>query len=311
MRATSSEVVDVDLSVELGPLRLSNPIMPASGCFGPELASLLPLERLGALVTKTVFTAARSGNAAHRLTDSGSGSALNSVGIPSPGAASFRSQVLPRYSAHGTPVIVSIGGLAVDDYFSIADELSMAQFAAYEVNVSCPNLERGGISIGADPDQVYRVTRGVVDRAAGRPVIVKLTPNVASVDETACAAEEAGAAALTVANTFVGLAVDLRRRRPVLGNGTGGLSGHGIKPLVLRLVWEASRAVDIPIVGCGGIATTGDVAEFLVAGATAVQIGTATFSRPTTMAQMLDELPTQLTDLGCRRVADLVGSLQA
>jgi dihydroorotate dehydrogenase (NAD+) catalytic subunit len=221
VHATLSGGVGVDLSVELGPLRLRNPIMPASGCFGPELAPLLPLHRLGALVTKTVFTAARSGNAAHRVTDSGSGGALNSVGIPSPGAKSFRGDVLPRYAAHGAPVIVSIGGLAVDDYFSIAEELSGADFAAFEVNVSCPNLERGGISIGADPEQAHRVTRGVVDRAEGRPVIVKLTPNVASVEEAALAAEEAGAAALTVANTFVGLAVDLRRRRPVLGNGTG------------------------------------------------------------------------------------------
>src|SRR4051794_29257939 len=277
MHATLSGGVGVDLSVELGPLRLRNPIMPASGCFGPELAPLLPLHRLGALITKTVFTAARSGNAAHRVTDSGSGGALNSVGIPSPGAKSFRGDVLPRYAAHGAPVIVSIGGLAVDDYFSIAEELSGADFAAFEVNVSCPNLERGGISIGADPEQAHRVTRGVVDRAEGRPVIVKLTPNVASLEEAALAAEEAGAAALTGANTFVGLAVDLRRRRPVLGNGTGGLSGRAIKPLVVRLVWQAARAVGIPVIGCGGIATTADVAEFLIAGATAVQVGTATF----------------------------------
>jgi dihydroorotate dehydrogenase (NAD+) catalytic subunit len=301
---------DVDLSVPLGPLRLRNPVMPASGCFGPELAPLVPLHRLGALVTKTVFTAARSGNAAPRLTDSGPG-ALNSVGIPSPGVDGFLARVLPAYAAHGTPVIVSIGGLAVRDYFSITEGLSAASFAAFEVNVSCPNLERGGVSIGADPEQVGRVTRGVVDRAGGRPVIVKLTPNVASVEETAQAAEEAGAVAVTVANTFVGLAVDLRRRRPVLGNGTGGLSGRGIKPLVLRLVWQASRAVRIPVIGCGGIATTEDVAEFLIAGASAVQVGTATFSRPTTMPRMIDELPAQLAELGCRRVTDLVGSLRA
>jgi dihydroorotate dehydrogenase (NAD+) catalytic subunit len=301
---------DVDLSVSLGSLRLRNPVMPASGCFGPELAPVLPLHRLGALVTKTVFTAARAGNAAPRLTDSGPG-ALNSVGIPSPGLDAFRDRVLPAYAAHGTPVIVSIGGLAVHDYLSVAEGLCAASFGALEVNVSCPNLERGGISIGADPELVHRVTRGVVDRAADRPVIVKLTPNVASVDEAAHAAEEAGAAALTVANTFVGLAVDLRRRRPVLGNGTGGLSGRGIKPLVLRLVWQASRAVGIPVIGCGGIATTEDVAEFLMAGATAVQVGTATFARPTTMVRIIEELPAQLSELGCRRVTDLVGSLRA
>jgi dihydroorotate dehydrogenase (NAD+) catalytic subunit len=300
---------DVDLSIRIGLLTLANPIMPASGCFGPELAALIPLHRLGALVTKTVFRAARSGNAANRITDTGPG-ALNSVGIPSPGTKFFREQVLPAYTVHGPPVMVSIGGLSASEYFQIADDLASAQFAAYEVNVSCPNLERGGLAIGANPEQVNQVTRGVIERASGRPVIVKLTPNVGSIDETARAAEEAGATALTVANTFVGLAVDVRHRRPVLGNTTGGLSGPGIKPLALRLVWEASRAVTIPIIGCGGITTTADAAEFLVAGATAVQVGTATFARPGTMLQIIEELPEQLAQLGCQRVADLVGSLQ-
>ncbi|MDT5069494.1 MAG: dihydroorotate dehydrogenase catalytic subunit [Mycobacterium sp.] len=302
--------ISVDLTTRLGALTLANPIMPASGCFGPELAPLMQLHRLGALVTKTIFSATRSGNAAHRLTDTGSG-ALNSVGIPSPGASAFRSQVLPAYRGHGTPVIVSIGGLTVHEYFEIADDLQRAEFAAFEVNVSCPNLEHGGISIGSDPEQVRRVTQGVVERANGRPVIVKLTPNVASIEETARAAEEAGAAALTVANTFIGLAIDVRRRRAVLGNGTGGLSGRAIKPLALRLVWEASRAVSIPVVGCGGIATPSDVVEFLMAGATAVQIGTATFSQPDVMVQIVDELPAELAKLGCERMSDLVGSLQA
>jgi dihydroorotate dehydrogenase (NAD+) catalytic subunit len=304
----ADRVPDVDLTVRIGTLSLANPVMPASGCFGPELAPLTPLHRLGALVTKTLFSAARSGNAANRITDTGYG-ALNSVGIPSPGASKFRATVLPEYRKHGVPVIVSIGGLGIGEYFHIAEELTDDCFDAFEVNVSCPNLERGGLSIGADAEQVGRVTQGVVERAAGRPVIVKLTPNVSSIAEMARVAEAAGAAALTVANTFVGLAIDMRTRRPVLGTTTGGLSGPAIRPLALRLVWETALAVDIPVIGCGGIATTQHAAEFLVAGATAVQVGTATFSRPDTMVRIVDELPGELAQLGCRSALEVIGTL--
>lgn len=301
---------EVDLTTRIAGLALANPVMPASGCFGPELHGLIPLNRLGALVTKTVFSAERAGNAAHRITDTGGG-ALNSVGIPSPGVNRFREEVLPAYSVHGTPVIVSIGGLRERDYCEIADDLADASFAAFEVNVSCPNLEHGGMSIGTDPDQVHRVVHAVVERARGRPVIAKLTPNVTSIVDIALSAQAAGADALTVANTFVGLAVDLQRRRPVLGKGTGGLSGPAIKPLALRLVWETARTVSIPVIGCGGICTATDAAEFLMAGATAVQVGTATFAHPRAMIRIVDELPEQLSRLGFTRPADLVGSLQS
>ena len=298
----------VDLTTRIGSLVLANPVMPASGCFGPELAALIPLHRLGALVTKTLFSSTRSGNPAHRITDSGFG-ALNSVGIPSPGFQRFRDDVLPAYDAHGVPVIVSIGGLTRDEYWQITEQVAELTVAALEVNASCPNLEHGGLAIGVDPQQVYELVVGVVARAAGLPVIVKLTPNVGSISEIAVASQDAGAAALTVANTFVGLAIDLDRRRPVLGAGTGGYSGPGIKPLALRLVWEAARVVSIPVIGCGGIVSTTDVAEFLMAGASAVQVGTATFSQPATMVQIIDELPAQLARLGLTSASALVGSL--
>lgn len=299
---------EVDLRTELGPLVLATPVMPASGCFGPELAALVPLGSLGAVVTKTIFSARRSGNHPHRLTETASG-VLNSVGIPSPGVGTFCSEVLPRYRAIGVPVVVSIGGLRVEEYWQITEELHDVEVDAFEVNVSCPNLERGGLTIGANPDQVGEVVAGVLDRT-DRPVLVKLTPNVTSVVEAARVAESVGATALTVANTFLGLAIDLQERRPVLGNAMGGLSGPAVKPLALRLVWEASQAVGIPVVGCGGISSAVDAVEFLLAGASAVQVGTATFGRPDTMARIVEELPAALTLAGATSVRDVVGQLQ-
>jgi len=303
----SGTVGVLEMSVCLGPLTLANPVMPASGCFGPELGQLIPLRRLGALVTKTVFSGVRSGNPAHRLTESAEGM-LNAVGIPSPRKSGFVEHLLPGYLAPEVPLIISIGGLALDEYWRIAEELADVPYAALEVNVSCPNLEHGGLEVGSDPRQVEEVVKGVVQRT-DRPVIAKLTPNVTRIEDIARAAEAGGAVAVTVANTFVGMAIDLRRRQPVLGNITGGLSGPAIKPLTLRLVWQVSRAVRVPVIGCGGIATAIDALEFIVAGASAVQVGTANFTRPDSMIRILDDLPVLIHALGFHDVEDLVGTL--
>lgn len=296
------------LAVRIGSLELANPVMPASGCFGPELGALVDLNRLGALVTKTVFYHPRSGNPAHRLTET-HGGMLNSVGIPSRGVEAFVSETLPRYTAWDPPTIVSIGGLAVSEYFELADRLAgVPGIAALEVNISCPNLEAGGLEIGANPMQVERVIRGVVDRATV-PVIAKLTPNVTSIAEIARASEGGGAAGVSAINTLVGTAIDLRTRRPEIGNVTGGLSGPAIKPLALRMVWQVARAVSIPVIGIGGIATAEDALEFMVAGATAVQVGTANFTRPDAMLRVLDGMQDWLACEGIADVRDLVGSL--
>lgn len=295
------------LAVTLGPLDLANPVMPASGCFGPELGQLIPLERLGAVVTKTVFSGVRSGNPAHRLAETPSGM-LNAVGIPSQGAQGFIRHILPDYLASGAPVVVSIGGLTVEEYWRVTEELDGISCTAFEVNVSCPNLEHGGLEIGAEPRHVEAVVRGVVERT-NTPVIVKLTPNVTRIDEIAMASQEAGAVAITVANTFVGLGVDIDSREPTLGNGTGGVSGPAIKPLALRLVRQAALAVSIPVIGCGGIANARDAIEFLIAGATAVQVGTANFTLPDSMIRIIDELPAMLDRLGVANVRDLIGTL--
>jgi dihydroorotate dehydrogenase (NAD+) catalytic subunit len=297
----------VQTAVTLGGLRLRNPVMPASGCFGPQLRDLCDTTALGAVVTKTIFRDRRAGNPAHRLTETPAGM-LNSVGIPSPGIDEFLEEVLPRYQALGPPVIVSVGGLSPPEYWDVTARLAGHVAAAVEVNVSCPNLERGGLAIGADPDQVATTVEGVV-ASTGLPVIVKLTPNVGSIAEVAFASAEAGASALTVANTVVGMSVDLGPRRPVLGNHIGGLSGPAIKPVALRLAWEAIKAVPIPVIGCGGIRTITDVLEFLVVGATAVQIGTATFAQPDAMNRMIRELPSAVAALGVTSVLELIGTL--
>lgn len=301
------ELMDIDLTVDLGELRLANPVMPASGCFGPELAPLLPFTCLGALVTKTVFPGHRAGNPAHRVTETACGM-LNSVGIPSPGSDGFRSELLPRYQASGTPVVVSIGGLRVAEYFTIAEDLAPEDVAAFEVNVSCPNLEHGGLAIGASPTHVYEVVSGVRARI-GQPLFVKLTPSVTNIAEIARAAEAGGADAVTVANSFTGLAIDIATRSTALGGGAGGYTGPAIKPLALRLVRDAAVSVSIPVIGCGGITSAEDVAEFMIAGATAVQVGTATFTRPTAMADIVAELPELCRKLGVARIADLVGTV--
>jgi dihydroorotate dehydrogenase (NAD+) catalytic subunit len=295
------------LATRVGPLELRNPVLPASGCFGPELRSVVPVDRLGGVVTKTVFSDIRSGNPAHRLAETRDGM-LNSVGIPSIGARRWRTEVLPDYLACGAPVIVSLGGLAERDYARAAADLEGAPVAAYELNLSCPNLEAGGVELGADPAALTRAVAGV-RAVTSVPLLVKLTPNVASIADLARAAVDGGADAVVVANTFVGMAIDLHRRRPVLGNGIGGWSGPAAKPLILRMVWQVARAVDVPIVGCGGAADAYDVAEYLVAGASAVEVGTATFTRPQAMTEIVAELPDVLDELGASGVTDLIGTL--
>jgi len=299
-----------DLSVELGRLRLPNPIMVASGTFGyaREMERVVDLSRLGAIVPKTITHAPRPGNAPWRTIETAAGM-LNSIGLDNDGIEAFVAHHLPYLASLAVPVVVSIAAHDLDEFVTMAARLDgLAGIAALELNVSCPNVS-GGVDFGTDPAMCRKVVRGVRE-ACGFPILAKLTPNVTDIAAVAVAAEEGGADAISAVNTCLGMAVDWRRRKPMLGNGMGGLSGPAIKPIALRAAYQVARAVKIPVVGIGGIATIDDVMEFLVAGCTAVQIGTANFYNPTGTMAILDQLPGVLSQLGAESVGQVVGTLQ-
>lgn len=301
---------EVDLEVRLGTLRLPNPILVASGTFGyaREMAGLVDLARLGGIVPKTVTPAPRQGNRPPRTVETSAG-LLNSIGLDNDGLDRFVSDKLPYLAALGPPVIVSIAGKNAEEFVALAERLAAEEsVAALELNISCPNVA-GGVDFGTDPRLCEQVV-GAVRRVCALPVLAKLTPNTARVVEIAQAAENAGADAIAAINTCLGMAVDWRRRRPRLGNVLGGLSGPAIKPIALRVVYQVARAVSIPVVGIGGIADINDVMEFIVAGATAIQVGTASFYRPTATMEILDRLPQAVGTLGARSIREIVGTLR-
>jgi dihydroorotate dehydrogenase (NAD+) catalytic subunit len=299
-----------DLTTTLGRLRLSNPVLVASGTFGyaREMAGVVDFARLGGIVPKTVTRQPRIGNPPPRTFETASGM-LNAIGLDNDGIDYFLRHHLPYLRTLPTAVVANIAGKTEDEFVEMAAMIGREPgLAALELNLSCPNVA-GGVDFATDP----AVTRRIVERARAvcpLPLLAKLTPNVTSIVPIARAALEGGADAVSLVNTFVGMAIDWRRRRPMLGNITGGLSGPAIKPLALRLVWQVARQVPIPIVGIGGIATLNDVMEFLVAGASAVQLGTVNFYDPTASMHILDELPQALAQLGVNSVRESVGTLK-
>jgi dihydroorotate dehydrogenase (NAD+) catalytic subunit len=302
-------VSDVQLEVQIGRLRLANPIMVASGTFGyaREMAGLVDLARLGAILPKTVTREARGGNPPPRTVETSAGM-LNSIGLDNDGIEAFAERQLPYLAGLGPAIVVSIAGESFEEFVELGARLDgVPGVAALELNVSCPNVA-GGVDFGTDPGMCERVVSGVRGRCS-QPVLAKLTPNVTDVALIARGAEAGGADAISLINTCLGMAVDWRRRRPRLGAGMGGLSGPAIKPIALRAVYQVAQAVGIPVVGIGGIASIDDCMEFLIAGATAVQIGTANFYKPTVSIQVLDALPAALAELGATRVGDVVGTL--
>ncbi len=284
--------------------------MVASGTFGyaREMAAVVPLARLGAILPKTVTLHPRAGNPPPRTVETAAGM-LNSIGLDNDGIQGFLENQLPYLVSLGTAIIVSIAGKSYEEFVELADRLNgLAGIAALELNVSCPNVS-GGVDFGTSPTICRQVVAGVRN-ACSLPILVKLTPNVTDVTAIARAAEDGGADALSLINTCLGMAIDWRRRRPRLGNVLGGLSGPAIKPIALRIVYQVYRAVKIPLVGIGGIASIDDCMEFLVAGASAVQVGTANFYRPTAALEILDALPEALRFLGAASAGDVVGTLQ-
>jgi dihydroorotate dehydrogenase (NAD+) catalytic subunit len=299
------------LQVSLNRLQLANPILVASGTFGyaREMGAFVPFDRLGGIIPKTITPQEREGNPPPRTVETASG-LLNSIGLDNDGIDVFIQKHLGYLTGLGTKIIANIAGHDRDEFMYMAERLNTcAGLAGLELNISCPNVS-GGVDFGVDPAKTADVVRGVRN-ACGLPILAKLTPNITDITVIAQAAAEAGADAVTLTNTFQGMAIDWRRRKPILGNNIGGLSGPAIKPIVLRMVWQVARKVAIPIVGVGGIGSVDDVLEFLVAGASAVQIGTANFYNPTLAGCLVDELDQKLAEAGCTRIQDIIGTLKA
>ncbi|MGM0522688.1 MAG: dihydroorotate dehydrogenase [Bacillota bacterium] len=295
------------LNVTLPGLALKNPIMPASGCFsfGKEYSQFYDLSKLGSIMVKAATLHKRLGNDTPRVAETKSGM-LNAIGLQNPGVETIIDEELPFLAGYDLPVIANVAGSTIEEYEQVAMALRRSDIAAIELNISCPNVKEGGVQFGTDPDVAAEVTRRV-KQAANVPVYVKLSPNVTDIVTIAQAVERAGADGLTMINTLTGMTIDLNKRRPLLSNGVGGLSGPAIKPVAIRMIYQVYEAVDIPIIGMGGVRSAEDVLEFLLAGASAVAVGTANFENPLICSDIIDDLPFVLNKYGFDSVTDAIG----
>jgi dihydroorotate dehydrogenase (NAD+) catalytic subunit len=303
----------LDLSVQLAPghkpgLQLANPVMTASGTFGygTEYSQVFDIQKLGAIVCKGTTLEPREGNPQPRLYETASGM-LNSIGLQNIGVKALIREKAPIWTTWQVPIIVNIAGDTVDDYARLAGELDgVAGISGIEINISCPNVKAGGAAFGTSPEPAAEVT-AAVRAATSLPILVKLTPNTGDIVGVATAVAEAGADAISLVNSLKGLAIDIGQRRPVLGNVIGGLSGPAIKPLALSLVYEVAGSVALPVIGCGGIASAGDALEFIMAGASAVQIGSATFTNPRASLDVLEGIERFMKKEGINKLTELIG----
>ena len=301
----------VDLSVEIGKLKLKNPIMTASGTFGygEEFADFIDLNRLGGIIVKGTTLHHREGNPYPRMAETPSGM-LNAVGLQNKGVDYFIEHIYPRIKDLDTRVIVNVSGSCIDDYVAVCEKLNpLDKVAAVEINISCPNVKQGGMGFGTTCSGAESVT-SAVRKAYDGTMIVKLTPNVTDITEIARAVEAAGADAVSLTNTFLGMAIDVEKRKPMLSTITGGLSGPCIRPIAVRMVWQVANAVKVPVVGLGGIASGRDAIEFLLAGATAVQIGTANFVDPQVTVKAIDYIEDYLKRHKIASVRELIGGME-
>ncbi len=299
----------MNLETKFLGISLKNPIMAASGTFGfgLEYADTVDLSSLGAIVLKGLSSMPWQGNAGVRIAETPAG-ILNCIGLENPGVSAFKKDILPKLSAYDVPLIANVVGKTVEEYGEVAEALTDSRIAALEINISCPNVKSGSMAFGTHPETAAEVTR-TVKAHTNLPVMVKLSPNVTDIVAIAKAVEEAGADAVSLINTLMGMAIDLKTRRPILGNITGGLSGPCVKPVALRMVWQVARAVNIPVCGLGGIMTVIDAAEFLVAGASAVQVGTATLASPDALPRITRELADWGEKNQIANISDIVGTL--
>lgn len=296
------------LSIELPGLQLKNPIMPASGCFGfgKEYGNLYDLSQLGSIMIKATTLETRFGNPTPRVAETAAGM-LNAIGLQNPGLQGVMENELPWLEQFDVPIIANVAGTETADYVEVAKTISTApNVKALELNISCPNVKCGGITFGTDPQQAHDLTAAVKE-VSEVPVYVKLSPNVTDIKEIAKAVEAGGADGITMINTLVGMRLDQKTGRPIIANVTGGLSGPAVKPVAIRMVYEVSQVVNIPIIGMGGVTNTDDVIDFLSAGASAVAVGTANFVDPFVCPTIIQELPTRLDELGIEHIQDLIG----
>ncbi|HAA0148260.1 TPA: dihydroorotate dehydrogenase [Listeria monocytogenes] len=294
------------LAVEIPGLSLKNPIMPASGCFGfgQEYSKYYDLNELGAIMAKAVTPEPRLGNPTPRVAETTSGM-LNAIGLQNPGLEHVLAHELPFLEQFETPIIANVAGATEDDYVQVCARIGESKAVkAIELNISCPNVKHGGIAFGTDPDVAHRLTKAVKN-VATVPVYVKLSPNVADIVSIAQAIEAAGADGLTMINTLLGMRIDLKTRKPIIANGTGGLSGPAIKPVAIRMIHQVREVSNIPIIGMGGVQTVDDVLEFLIAGADAVAVGTMNFTDPFICPKLISELPKRMDELGISSLQEL------
>jgi dihydroorotate dehydrogenase (NAD+) catalytic subunit len=298
----------LNLSVSLGDLRLKNPIIIASGVFSLDSAHLFPLEEIGAIITKTITPSPREGNPPPRLWETTAG-LINSIGLQNVGLERFINEELPSYLKLGPPIIVSISGEKEDDFPIMAERLEGTGIAGLELNLSCPNVAKGGMQFGKDAEMVRRIVR-MVKEASSLWVMPKLTPQAPDIVESALAGEEGGADAVSLVNTFLAMAIDIKTRSSRIGTLMGGLSGPAIKPIALRMVYEVAKAVRIPVVGCGGIISAEDALEFLIAGASAVEIGTACLINPQSPKEILEGIEGFLKEERIEDINEIIKSLR-
>ncbi len=310
MVAKTPRETSVNLAVNLGGLTMKNPVTTASGTFaaGMEYSDFVDVSALGAVTTKGVSLNGWEGNASPRIAEVPSGM-LNSIGLQNPGVAHLKSEELPWLREQGATTIVNVSGHSFDEYVQVIEALEDAPVDAYEVNISCPNVDAGGMTLGTHVPSVEKVV-SLCREATSRPLIVKLTPNVTDITEIARAAEASGADAISLINTLLGMAIDVKRRRPVLARVVGGFSGPAVKPVALRMVWQCSKAVSVPILGMGGVTTGTDAVEFMLAGATAVAVGTANFMNPQATVDVIDGIIDYCEEQGVNDVNDLIGALE-
>lgn len=310
MVAKTPRETSVNLAVNLGGLAMKNPVTTASGTFaaGMEYSDFVDVSALGAVTTKGVSLNGWEGNASPRIAEVPSGM-LNSIGLQNPGVAHLKSEELPWLREQGATSIVNVSGHSFDEYVQVIEALEDAPVDAYEVNISCPNVDTGGMTLGTHVPSVEKVV-SLCREATSRPLIVKLTPNVTDITEIARAAEASGADAISLINTLLGMAIDVKRRRPVLARVVGGFSGPAVKPVALRMVWQCSKAVSVPILGMGGVTTGADAVEFMLAGATAVAVGTANFMNPQATVDVIDGIIDYCEEQGVNDVNDLIGALE-